>query len=275
MINNIVFDDTLYTSAISNMSASTTGFRQDLLETQTEFSKLVDTIDRFVKYTKRAMPDMVAEFTSFTSVGTEVKTSFTGVFDAFSVADQMQKGISMLDKMTYGFASITPVLNASGIAMGAQMALTNLAAAAQTLLNAAVMLFPAVLLIGLLVAISACLYKFIKDATKASETQQRLNADTQALKESTDELNKSLEESKAAYAASTSKIETNAGAAKILAEKIYALSDEENKSAEAKRQLSVLVDQLNNTMPGRNLLYNAEADYLSQTTEQEVLWMAA
>ena len=154
-------------------------------------------------------------------------------------------------------------------------AVTNVLTIATGLLKMAMDALPFIAIAALIALVVVGIIALIKHFTKASETQQRLNADTQALKESTDALNKSLEESKAAYAASTSKIQTNAGAAEILAEKIYVLSDEENKSAEAKRQLSVLVDQLNSTMPGLNPLYDEETDCLSQTAEQEVIWMAA
>jgi len=154
-------------------------------------------------------------------------------------------------------------------------AVTNVFTIAAGLLKMAMDALPFIAIAALIALAVVDIIALIKHFTKASKTQQRLNAETQALKESTDELNKSLEENKAAYAESTSKIQTNAGAAAILAQKIYALSEEENKSAEAKRQLSVLVDQLNSTIPGLNLLYDEEADCLSQTSAREVVLVAA
>ena len=161
-----------------------------------------------------------------------------------------------------------PTMTAASVA-------TDILSVATGLLNLAMNALPFIAIGTGIALLVVGIIKLIQCMNKASAEQQRLNADTQALKESTDDLTKSLEESKAAYAESTSKITNNAGAAEILAQRIYALSEEENKSAEAKRQLSVLVDQLNSTMPGLNLLYDEETDCLSQTAEQEVIWMAA
>jgi len=145
---------------------------------------------------------------------------------------------------------------------------TTVATGAQLALNTAMLLFPAAMFILAVGAIVAIVIGLINIFRKSADELKRLKADTEALTESTNELIKSLEESKAAYAESTTKITTNAGAAEVLAQKIYSLSEVESKSAEAKRQLSVLVDQLNSTMPGLNLLYDEETDCLSQTAEQ-------
>jgi len=265
---SIYFDDKPYISALDDMSKSTSVFRQELLGTRNELLVLADGIKMIATSFRGFAEELSVSFTSVSSIGTTTKTSLESVFNTFGAVKFLHESVDALDKLTYGFASITPALDATGIAMGIEMTMTNLATAAQTLLNAAVMLFPAALLIAAIVAVVALFIKYVKEATKASETQQRLNADTQALKESTDDLKKSLEESKVAYVESTSKIATNAGAAEVLAQKIYALSEVENKSAAEKQQLLVLLNQLNEIMPELNLLYDEEANCLNRTTEQ-------
>ena len=61
---------------------------------------------------------------------------------------------------------------------------------------------------------------------------------------------------------------TQAATAEIYAQKLDELSQKENKSAADKELMKTYVDQLNTSVEGLNLQYDAENDKLSQSTEQ-------
>ena len=61
---------------------------------------------------------------------------------------------------------------------------------------------------------------------------------------------------------------TQAATAEIYAQKLDELSQKENKSAADKQLMKTYVDQLNSSVEGLNLQYDAENDKLSQSTEQ-------
>jgi len=272
---NVNFNDEISLGGIQNLTSEVDSLTGALTDMRTEITLLLGKLNEFVD----TLSTSASEGNFLQTVCGGLAGTLSTTSDVLAILStnlsEMKKGVSVFSALAQGFGALKTNIPIAVTALGSWISTSTIAIAVQSAWNAVTALFPGFLVIAAVAGLILLLVVFVKEVSKASETQKRLNAETQALKESTDELNKSLEESKAAYAASTSKIETNAGAAEILAQKIYALSGEENKSAKAKRWLSALVERLNSTMLGRNLLYNAEADYLSQTTEQEVLWMAA
>jgi len=256
-----------------------------------EINLLLECLNKFIE---KMNNDLTNAFAKNISEGFSLRGVFSGISDGLSITansfailavdmDNLTDNLialktgggAVLSLLTTGFSTLkTGIANAISSVVSwvssSMLAATSTTAAtgAQLALNTAMLLFPAAMFILAAGAIVAIVIGLINIFKKSADELKRLKADTEALTESTNDLIKSLEESKTAYAESTNKITTNAGAAEVLAKKIYSLSEEENKSAEAKRQLSVLVDQLNNTMPGLNLLYDEEADSLSQTATQ-------
>ena len=76
------------------------------------------------------------------------------------------------------------------------------------------------------------------------------------------------EKSKAAREEEIAGVYAQAQTAELYAQKLEALSQKENKSAADKQLMQAYVDQLNQSVEGLNLQYDAEKDKLSQTTEQ-------
>lgn len=76
------------------------------------------------------------------------------------------------------------------------------------------------------------------------------------------------EKSKAAREEEIAGVNAQAATAELYAQKLEALSQKENKSAADKQLMKTYVDQLNGSVEGLNLSYDAEADKLSQSTAE-------
>lgn len=88
--------------------------------------------------------------------------------------------------------------------------------------------------------------------------------------ESTKEFTKSLKESKQAYEELMDSMQENQGSTKATADALKDLLAVENKSAVQKEELKLLIDQLNEAVPGLGLAYDAEKDALEGLTAAEV-----
>ena len=103
---------------------------------------------------------------------------------------------------------------------------------------------------------------------RATAEQQNLRNETDLLQKQTDNLTSSIEGNRTAYANSTRRLEVQAGAAQRLAGRVFELAENENKSTEEKRKMVLMVDKLNRTMPGLNLVYDKHKGILNKTIEQ-------
>lgn len=83
------------------------------------------------------------------------------------------------------------------------------------------------------------------------------------------------EKSKAAREEEIAGVNVQAATAELYAQKLEALSQKENKSAADKQLMKTYVDQLNGSVEGLNLQYDAETDKLSQSTAQIYTKIAA
>lgn len=86
----------------------------------------------------------------------------------------------------------------------------------------------------------------------------------------TKEFTKSLKESKQAYEELQDAMDERQGSTKATADALKDLLAVENKSAVQKEELKLLIDQLNEAVPGLGLAYDAEKDALEGLTAAEV-----
>ena len=119
--------------------------------------------------------------------------------------------------------------------------------------------------IGLLVAGITAVVKWFRRTTAEAK---KLNKETEELGDSVSSLSDEVKNSADAYKESQSEIKATAKANRELADRIDKLSQKENKSAAEKRLLASYVEQLNGSVHGLNLTYDAEADALSLSSEQ-------
>ena len=143
----------------------------------------------------------------------------------------------------------------------------TLATAAQWAWNAAMTANPIGLLIVGVGALIGGIVALVKWLNRTTEEEKALNAEIDKTTQAADSLSDSINDSADAHKRNLEEMEISAGAASNLADKVYELSEAENKSAEDKRKLQAYVDMLNESMEGLNLTYDAEHDQLSMTRE--------
>ena len=139
------------------------------------------------------------------------------------------------------------------------------ATAAQQLWNAVMVANPigaVALAVGALIAAIGLLYTAYKKTTP--ETQKLCKQSNQLTKESK-ALREELERSNGAFEENISNLRVEAEVAADLAGRLDELSSKEGKSAGDKAEMAMLVDQLNESMAGLNLAYDAQTDSLNQT----------
>lgn len=85
---------------------------------------------------------------------------------------------------------------------------------------------------------------------------------------SQNKITREYEKAKKAREEEITGVYAQAETAELYAQKLDELSQKENKSAADKQLIQTYVDQLNQSVEGLNLTYDAEKDKLSQTTEQ-------
>lgn len=104
-------------------------------------------------------------------------------------------------------------------------------------------------------------------STTSEETEQLKN-EVEQMGEETDSLTQSVDSNSQAYKDQVSDINANKSASNELLETVDQLSQKENKSEEDKQKLKEAVDQLNGSVDGLNVMYNEEADRLSESSEK-------
>lgn len=107
-----------------------------------------------------------------------------------------------------------------------------------------------------------------KHFNKTSEETERLKEEVKQMGEKTDELTQSVDSNSQAYSDQVSNINANKDANNQLLQTVTDLSQKENKSKEDKQKLKAAVEQLNGSVEGLNLMYNEEADRLSESSDQ-------
>ncbi len=271
MTTNVTFDDVAYLRAVKNATDETIILDSSIADLRSELVLLLEGM----KNLKDGLNDGLAKaFMDTSSQSDIVKTSLKGVGEAvgflanaFTALVSAKTAIEIITA-TSAFVAARDGILAIVIAVGIYTSTTTLATLATDLLNLALKALPFIAMAALVTAVIVGIVALINHFTQAGEEQKKLNAQTETMKKNTDELTKSLSDSKSAYQESIDKMNLNAGAAQVLADKVFSLSEQEGKTAEQKKQLSVLVDELNKSMPGLNLVYDEQADCLSKTAEQ-------
>lgn len=119
--------------------------------------------------------------------------------------------------------------------------------------------------IGALVGAVIGIVKWFKSSSEESE---RLKKEVEQMGKETDALTQSVDSNADAYKDQVSSISANKDAQNELLETVTNLSEKENKSEEDKQALKEAVDQLNGSVDGLNVMYNEEADRLSESSEK-------
>lgn len=117
-------------------------------------------------------------------------------------------------------------------------------------------------------ALAGATVGIVKWFNRSSEEGKRLKAEVEKMGEATDALTESVDGNTDAYREQIRDIEANHGANDDLLKTLDDLSSKENKSKEDKQKLKATVDQLNGSVEGLNLMYNEEADRLSESSDK-------
>lgn len=165
-------------------------------------------------------------------------------------------------------AALNGSLTLGQIAVGVLTGQIGLATAAQGAWNIVMAANPVGLIVagvGALTVGLAAYFALTKDSTSAT---QELCDEADELVQSSQEMRDALEGSAQQRQKEREAMEAEAGAAKVLADRLYNLADKTNKTAGEKQEMLSLVDQLNQAIPGLNLAYDAENDRLSKQREE-------
>ncbi|GEN87255.1 tape measure protein [Oceanobacillus sojae] len=196
--------------------------------------------------TKGQMAAKIADTTA-TKANTVAQAANLGMVKVSTLAIGLLTGkIKLLQAAKIAWAAITRGLSTVMTALSGPVGIASLA-------------------IGGLVAATIGIVKWFKSSSEESE---RLKEEVEQMKNETDELTQSVDSNTAAYKDQVSEISANKDAQNELLQTVTDLSEKEKKSAEDKQELKAAVDQLNGSVEGLNLMYNEEADRLSESSDQ-------
>ena len=225
---------------------------------------LLNNIESIIPVVMAATAAFLA-FQAGMAIGSIINTISTAITVVSGVMQLYAAGATVATVASASFGASATVL---GTIMAVLTGKITLAQAAQAVWNVVMAANPIGVVIGLVAAFAAGLAVLVGWLGKGSAEQQKFKADTENLISANERLISSIESSDISFKNNVSGIEANAGAAENLAKKVEALSAVENKSAEEKKKLKVMVDMLNQSMPGLNLAYNEQADLLNMTTSE-------
>ncbi|GGP16223.1 tape measure protein [Oceanobacillus neutriphilus] len=189
------------------------------------------------------------------------KIADTTATKANTVAQAANLGMVKVSTLAIGL--LTGKIKLAQAAKIAWMAVTKGLSTVMTALSGPIGI--ASLVIGGLVAATIGIVKWFKRSTEEGE---RLKSEIEEMGNETDSLTQSVESNAQAYKDQVSDISANQSASNDLLKTLDDLSSKENKSEEDKQKLKSTVDQLNGSVEGLNLMYNEEADRLSESSEQ-------
>ncbi|WP_193064914.1 tape measure protein [Oceanobacillus oncorhynchi] len=188
-----------------------------------------------------------ATSTTMTKADTIAKAANLGMINASTLAIGVLTGrIKMAQAAKIAWAAVTRGLNAVLGVMSGPIGIATLA-------------------IGALVGATIGIVKWFKSSSEESE---RLKEEVEKMGEETDSLTDSVDSNADAYSEQVSSINANKDAQNELLGTVTNLSEKENKSEEDKQALKEAVDQLNGSVDGLNVMYNEEADRLSESSEK-------
>lgn len=199
---------------------------------------------------------------------TKITTGYKALSTAVALYDSVEK------LATASTAYLSTALTAKEILVAALTGKISIATAAQALWNATMAANPIgamVTILAALVSVTVGLAIALNDGTSEAEAM----ADSaKQLKEETDELVKSVQESREAYEEQKSGMTDNVAAATSYAAQLRNLMEIENKSSAQKAQLRNAVAKLNEIMPELNLAYDEQADSISGAVQNIDVYIA-
>ena len=170
---------------------------------------------------------------------------------AFSWAAEFVEEHPVLVQAVAGVASALALLTTGlGTYAAAQAAVTAVQGALGVAVTAS---------LGPIAAVTAAVGALIAVSLSAGAKMSEISADTK-------ELTGSLKESKEAYEELTAAMEEENSGVSSSIKALEKLLDEEDKSASKKKEISLLVDKLNDALPELGLSYDETADSINMTT---------
>jgi len=145
---------------------------------------------------------------------------------------------------------------------------TMLLTAAKAALNAVLNANPFLFIVTAIGAVVTATIGLVKWFNRSSDASIELKEQQEALAEEMDDFSNSIKENKAAHEENVNSITANRNANYRLVRQLKELEGVENKSAVQKRQMALIVDQLNGEIEGLNLQYDEENDHLNMSIDQ-------
>lgn len=224
---------------------------------------IINTVNTFINKHKALIIAATASekgLTLATSAQVAAQTTSTTATQADILAKGAQNGLIKIGTLLIGL--FTGTISLATAATVISTAATTAFTAAITFLTGPIGI--AVAAIGLLVAAGIGLWKWFN---KESEAAKKLNAEQEELVSSTNSLTDSTKQEANNRKDTVSQIQNSTKAYGDLATKVGDLASKEKKSATEKNLLKSSVEQLNNSIVGLNLVYDAETDKLSMSAE--------
>lgn len=174
--------------------------------------------------------------------------------------------IKALSTMLTSIVTSTVAKKADIAATTAQAIANGTATTAQLLLNAAMNANPVLLLITGVVALTAAITGLVMWIKRDTEEQKLLKKQTEETVESNNKLVDSLNDSAEAYNRNIDSQNAEFATTEKLTDRIFELSEAENKSAADKKVLQMRIDDLNASMGETILMYDEENDVLMDSS---------
>lgn len=205
--------------------------------------------------------DMDGKFTALVSGGLEKAVDgFTWIIDN---SDLVIAGLGGIAAGMITGAAVGTITSAVGAFQTLSTAIKG-AATAQEALNLAEIANPIGLAVTAVAGLTAAMIIYAKTQEDTTSGFAKLEDKIKEVREENDKLAGEIKTSGEKFTENTDEVKTNYGAIELLADKLYKLADKENKSNAEKAQMKVLVDQLNESLPGLNLVLNEQTGILNK-----------
>lgn len=211
----------------------------------------------------------------------DLATPMQNIKDAFSdlgdivgplVEETLGGLITVLGDIAEQKDVIIPALIGMGTGYLAYKAIVEGVTFAQGLLNTATTLFtnlnPVGVLIGAGAAALATLIAVTKMDNDSNEAIRTMQENIREIEGNIEQIEIKTRNAEKAFEDEKLDIESNASVAKILTDQLYDLADQTGRTAVEETKMKLLVDKLNEVVPGLNLNYNEQTKTLSKTREQ-------
>ncbi len=216
--------------------------------------------------------EIVSDNIELISTGTMGLASAAGLWK-ISQTKAGEEVIKVLKTLIFTRGADVTATGAQTVATGAQTIATKAATTAQTAFNAAMGMNPIAKIVLAIVA-AAGAYKALEKAVVNSDAELKENKETvDGLCTEMDSLKQSTEEAQRAREESLEDIQAEYGAYEVMAEKLTALSEKENKTNGEKALMKSYIDQLNEAIPELNLAIDEQTGKLNLNSKsiQEVI----